>query len=474
MTVVLLEAFTDALPEPVRADARVTLTRWAGDRPVTVTDAESVTFPQQIDVPVTGGSVDVAPTDGRWCIRWTVEVPGAAPLRRFTSVPTLGPVSFGDLTDVDPATFLPSTDTVTAWAADVADAVATLNVGRAAVLDALDAGRAAVADALAAGQTTVADALDAGATAVTDTLDAGRAAIAAAAAAAIAGAADHADDAAQAADAAALARDAAADHAEDAAAARTGAEAALAGVLLGTENLDAVTRPGRYLQDVPERAAAALNYPVEWLRLVLEVAALPSGRVLQYAQAIADSGTTRRGVFRRIRTVQGVWTTWGFIPEHRVDQTAGRAMYAWDPLNNREQLIYGDTGWRNIAEMLVNGWAVGAGGAIGLRRVGSTVRLSLRNLDPAAATHNTFLAGIPNAFKPRTNNVRLPLAIRQGESATVMSSVVVRSYESDAQTPRAMGVIGDQYTAVDVMWDTIATWPSTLPGVALTGGIPNV
>ena len=122
MTTIRLRSLIDALPAPVPADTIIRAQRWAGHEPVVLLDGDAVTFPENVAVPLTG-SIDVPATDGRYCIRWTLNSParGIRPLIRYTSIPTGGPVDFADLVDVDPATFEPSDDVAAAWEAAVDD-----------------------------------------------------------------------------------------------------------------------------------------------------------------------------------------------------------------------------------------------------------------------------------------------------------------------------------------------------------------
>lgn len=90
----------------------VEATYWAGNAPVTVVTGADVVFPPPIRVDIVDGvpveSLDLVPTGGVCCVRWLVRSFNGGPrVIRFTSVPDDGPVDFGDLPIVDPATFLP-------------------------------------------------------------------------------------------------------------------------------------------------------------------------------------------------------------------------------------------------------------------------------------------------------------------------------------------------------------------------------
>ncbi len=166
-----------------------------------------------------------------------------------------------------------------------------------------------------------------------------------------------------------------------------------------------------------------------------------------------------RGTYVRNRNSSSVWNSWRVINATRVDQTAGRAIYQWDDLNNREQIIYGDTGWRNITT--VNGWTVAG---LQIRRVGSIVSLRFYLLDPATATDTVF--------------VTIPSGFRIGVNTTV--GVIE---PSGAVGPLQMLDTGNAYLPTsriygnglycEVSYNTMQAWPVTLPGTA-AGSIPNL
>lgn len=117
MTVVQLTALETVLgaAEPIsRGD--VTITYWAGIRPFVNVVGSEVTFPAPIRVPIVDGApvgtIDLVPTGGVCCVRWDVRsFNGRLALPpRYTSIPANGPVDFGDLSVVDPATFAPADD----------------------------------------------------------------------------------------------------------------------------------------------------------------------------------------------------------------------------------------------------------------------------------------------------------------------------------------------------------------------------
>ena len=144
---------------------------------------------------------------------------------------------------------------------------------------------------------------------------------------------------------------------------------------------------------------------------------------------------------------------------YTVSETAGRTVTVWDYLNNREQLIYGDTGWRNVTALTTN-TTYSANGGVFLRRVNDTVFI-----DVSGATSSIVGTGskidlitLPSGFR----------ASRETSSATTSGN----SPLSRALTNQYGGLSfylvpnGKQF-AVSMSWSTTDTWPTSLPGVAV-------
>ncbi|HAY42804.1 MAG TPA: hypothetical protein DCY59_04310 [Micrococcaceae bacterium] len=146
------------------------------------------------------------------------------------------------------------------------------------------------------------------------------------------------------------------------------------------------------------------------------------------------------------------------LNRYTVDQSAGRVVKVWDYLNNREQLIYGDTGERDISALLVN-----AAGVVRLQRTGGTVHLYMQTIAPATATSGVFLT-LPSGFRPSTQ--------RAFQLNTTSAGTAYRS--AYMFTSGGVGVwlpaTTDSYSFM-YTFPTANPWPTTLPGVAV-GSIP--
>ncbi len=111
--------FADA---PVDAVATVRVQGWAGSAPASTVDGAVVVFSPPNQVIVRGDSpeqaVELPATDGTFCYRWDVSARSRTLklATRYTLVPeSVDPVLFGDLVDVDPASFEPTPHVVAAW-----------------------------------------------------------------------------------------------------------------------------------------------------------------------------------------------------------------------------------------------------------------------------------------------------------------------------------------------------------------------
>lgn len=132
----------------------------------------------------------------------------------------------------------------------------------------------------------------------------------------------------------------------------------------------------------------------------------------------------------------------------RFSEAAGRTATAWDHINQREQLIYGDTGERNIASLFTAG---GTHGGFTLRRVGHTCTLTLYNWAPAAAGSGN-VAVIPVGFRP---------GVTYGVPAQGLSSRIQVTGSGNVQAYNWT----TSAVVASVVWVTSDPWPTSLPGI---------
>lgn len=507
MTVVSLRGLHTALGVPAVTSGVVMVEYWAGSGPVARVDGADVVFPALITAPIVDGdpgTLDLVPTRGVCCAKWTVQSDrSAVSVVRFTEIPETGPVAFGALQQVDPATFVPTADVVAAWEAAIDDVAALRDqaaasaaaaagsastastaatsaagsAGAAAGSASAASGSASAAAGSASTASTGAATATSRATAASSSADAaaGSATAAAGSASAAAGSATAAAQSKTDADTARAAAQSAQTGAETA---RTGAEAArdialagqFAGAPLNSADLNTILTPGIYRQATAGNATLALNYPKDGAVGVLEVLPTFSNTAILQRYTIHNTAQTAMGAYQR-RYLNGVWTSWRFIPTMRIDESAGRSVFLYDELNSRDQRIQADTGWRSITADLINGWTcTGAR----LRRIGSDVILRLQQLNSSAATAPTIYS-LPAGF--RTGDWLVwTFASKLGQAPLYLetqgaSGFDLRAYGGALPSPAWVNVPdGGRY--FEVRFLTTDAWPTVLPGTA-SGTIPN-
>ncbi|UVK58680.1 minor tail protein [Arthrobacter phage GantcherGoblin] len=242
----------------------------------------------------------------------------------------------------------------------------------------------------------------------------------------------------------------------------------VAGTALNTADLNSITTPGLYKQDNSANSTLVANYPkasVSGSLLVYDrVGAGASASVFQqFTPAISSTAGSPFFYIRYSMTNHTQWSPWRMFNSSRFDQTAGRVLYQWDEANAREQLVYGDTGWRDVTASLMNGWT---GTSLWLRRIGYVVYIRAYNMVGTSATLNKFYT--------------LPVGFQRSPSGTEYLT------SSDGFTPLSIENAGNVLAFVNTSnrfagafgnftpFTTIDAWPTSLPGTAAVGGtIPN-
>jgi hypothetical protein len=239
---------------------------------------------------------------------------------------------------------------------------------------------------------------------------------------------------------------------------------------LGDVNLNTVTTPGLYYPIQGSYITTANNYPVASTGGYVEVVRWSAGSPLYVIQTVhvrgegaVSGGIGSRGFYRRVTNDSVTWSGWSYYGPQRVDTTAGRAIYQFDNLNNRDQLIYGDTGLRDITSL-----TTGNVGFMYIQRNGYNVTLTARSVNAASTVSGvrTILAGglIPG-FTPN----QMPRGIAYTFAGASYMLEVLGSGEVRLYTA-ATTIDGQSFT---MNWVTNSVWPTTLPGAA-SGSIPNV
>lgn len=248
------------------------------------------------------------------------------------------------------------------------------------------------------------------------------------------------------------------------------------GTLLGTANLNDIVTSGVYRQTSASNSTPLNNYPEASLGVLVVYEVTAGTHLEQEFRPFWFSPTVRHAqVSYRRQFVNGVWSAWRAFPAVRVDETAGRVIYQWDPVNQRDQLITGDTGWRTVTPT-PNATVVS--GTVRYRRVDRQVWLRFVDLQlSSGATGFGELISAPDVpvgFRPNSAE-RTFQAV--GMTNNAINQQIISCYSAIAyvNTITVSGVTGTRPAsplAGTVSWVTDEVWPTTLPGTAF-GSILN-
>lgn len=139
----------------------------------------------------------------------------------------------------------------------------------------------------------------------------------------------------------------------------------------------------------------------------------------------------------------------------RVDTTVGTRVLLDHP--GGTTMLYGNTGWRDISGLLINGWT----GNAWIRRDTNLVTLRVHALSPATATGTTFLAPI-TGFGWSTISTRGPRPVFHTTDSPASLYRFASSglgFQIQQSVPVNLSLFGD------TSWHSNDPWPATLPGL---------
>jgi hypothetical protein len=243
------------------------------------------------------------------------------------------------------------------------------------------------------------------------------------------------------------------------------------GTDLGTADINQIVTPGVYRLPSTQTGLLLRNFPrdTDTGILIVHNRTADSATATQEWQPIMN-GTASIGRFIRTRNTS-TWGPWKFIPVQRVDQTAGRAIYTWDDVNNREQIIYGDTGWRDVTSSILAPFTVNG---LRLRRNLNRVTIQWDSLSspPAAPSGSAFTAPAGFTVSNRDPSYFGRSTIQQ--AANSIGNLWSFGWNSASLIPQQC--VGSWFSSLyfngGFTYLTDDPWPTTLPGTAV-GTIPN-
>lgn len=158
--------------------------------------------------------------------------------------------------------------------------------------------------------------------------------------------------------------------------------------------------------------------------------------------------------------------------KYAVDQIAGRVVKVWDYLNNREQMVYGDTGWRSLTVPAVA--PLEGTGSILVRRVGSRVTMQFDSVGYTGAGTPEYMTAtgfLPNGFCPDYSDNPHGLIANLNTNRFFFIGILQASRLRFSHFLVAAPGIGTNALRGQISWTTTQAWPTMLPGAA-SGTIP--
>ncbi|UGL63251.1 minor tail protein [Arthrobacter phage Tokki] len=235
-------------------------------------------------------------------------------------------------------------------------------------------------------------------------------------------------------------------------------------VIVNGTSLDLIVTSGLYLNPSANAAMGPANNTYGGH---LEVIA-SSNWVFQRYTNIFEG----RETYTRYRNSSGTWGAWRSYTAIRVDQSSGRAFYQWDDINNRDQLIYGDTGWREVKADLKTGFTTGS---LRIRRFNNLVTVKWDGLQATAQPTNAIPAySAPSGFGVSASD---PSYYGWNNLCASTSNVGnmwgAANWGGNLVFTQCLGVFSTAYYYNGgITYHTEQAWPTSLPGTAI-GGIPN-
>lgn len=254
------------------------------------------------------------------------------------------------------------------------------------------------------------------------------------------------------------------------------------GAEIGTTDLDDIITPGLYKATSASNVTAERHYPIAGSQGTGILEVMWQGNTTTQAKmqryTIIWGNSSVKVMFLRHYT-SATWGPWHAITSQRVDTTAGRVIYTWDEVNAREQMIYSDTGWRDIsANLITDNFVLNSSQPrCHIRREGSDVSLVMRLQASASliatgqGKSSTLMPAldIPAGFTEAPISYSLTMTGIAHAGASI-EALGIGPTHTNTQL-RIAGTTDKPWTANAVLgfnlrWKTNAVWPTSLPGIA--------
>lgn len=229
------------------------------------------------------------------------------------------------------------------------------------------------------------------------------------------------------------------------------------------QDCNLLTTPGYYYQ--ASGSTIALNWPAA-VRGVLTVFGVESGMLTQEFMPQRIENREAKAFYRRVKVgVTGKWSPWEVYSSQRIDTKAGRVVYSWDPVEDREHMIYGDTGWRDISSLLQG--FTSSSDYVYIRRTNNLVEIEISAPNPTESVALDY-GTLPQGFAGYGGVRRTQFWGQQGSLDSTGLKPVRMSLTSTGMQMRAYGAtVNGGRIGISGTYHTNTAWPVTLPGTAV-------
>lgn len=210
--------------------------------------------------------------------------------------------------------------------------------------------------------------------------------------------------------------------------------------------------------------SAGLNQPGRIGQTYGSMAVTATEDLTRVQQTIYPGATGNGAMVQFQRNLAGgIWSAWRAYTSTRVESVAGTAVYQWDELRARDQIIYLDTGWRDITSLILNGWTAST---LRIQRFGNTVTVMGRVLNGVAATSAKLLSVNLSGFRPSDTS-----AVHTGFVPDAAEAPKAYRVGADIEIPSFATYSNARWAKFEWVTDDVA--PTSLPGTGI-GTVRNL
>lgn len=186
------------------------------------------------------------------------------------------------------------------------------------------------------------------------------------------------------------------------------------------------------------------------------------------SETVAGAATQALSGRGRLRIVSD-GANWVVLDGSYADESVGRRLFQWDPNNNRWQMTYGDTGWRDVTSLAdSSGWTNAPTAlAVYVRRTLEHTSMIVNWNPGAGSCSGQGVVTLPSGFGPAASIVAPVGAWQSADTGAYTGGWYWETgTKLDLQSPAT-----SVYLRAIATLPCTAEWPTTLPGSA-SGSIP--